>query len=230
MPSHIIFIEKKSPIMKNYTLNGQQIERVEQIRDLGVILDKKLSFNSHREYIQNKAKAALYLVQRQSQYFDNGIIIMLYRALVRSILEFGSSIWFPHHKTHINSIENAQRQMLIFLNGDHLNRSRNNYVLRPYIERCKNAKITTLRRRHINAAILFIHAIISGRFSSLNPRSQLVLNRGIRTLRNPAFIKIQIANTDIATFSPFHNACRMFNCAANRIQEKINNTTRHYLW
>ena len=146
---------------------------------------------------------------------------MLYTSLVRSNLEFASSIWLPHHVTHIKSIESTQKQMLIFMNGDHIDRSQNNYVLRPYIDRCNDAEINTLRRRHVNAAVMFIHAIISGRFNSKNLRSQMDLNRGIRTLRNPEFIRLKYANSDASTYSPFNNACRIFNHAALFIDPTI---------
>lgn len=210
----ISFSLKRSPIINNYTLNNKSIERVYSIRDLGVILDSKLAFNEHREFIQNKAKAALHFVQRQSHYFQNDIIKMLYTSLVRSNLEFASSIWMPHHIANISPIESVQKQMVIFLNGDHIDRCQNNYILRPYIDRCKDVGFITLRRRHVNAAALFIHAIISGRFSSRNLRSQMELNTGIRTLRNPEFIKLKIARTDTSTYSSFNNACRIFNHAA----------------
>lgn len=210
----ISFSLKRSPIICNYMLNGQRILRVQIIRDLGVFLDCRLSFIYHREFIQNKSKAALHFVQRQSHYFENDIVIMLYKALVRSNVEFASSIWMPHHITNVSSIESIQRQMVIFIKGDHIDRSQNNYILRPYIDRCKEVGFITLRRRHVNASVLFIHAIISGRFKSQNLRSQMELNTGIRTLRNPEFIKLRIARTDVSTYSSFNNACRIFNHAA----------------
>lgn len=141
----ISFSLRRSPIINNYMLNGHIIERVSQIRDLGVILDNKLTFNPHREFIQNKAKAALHFVKRQSHYFDSDIIKMLYTSLVRSNVEFASSIWLPHHITHVASIESIQKRMVIVLNGDHIERSQNNYILRPYVDRCKELGIITLR-------------------------------------------------------------------------------------
>lgn len=68
--------QKRTPIIHNYQLNGHSIERVNEIRDLGVILDKKLNFHSHIEYAINKSKAALQFVKRQSyrfRYLQNSI-------------------------------------------------------------------------------------------------------------------------------------------------------------
>ena len=55
---------KQKPIIQDYTINNQNIVRVNEIRDLGIILDRKLSFDSHIEYICNKANAALQFVKR----------------------------------------------------------------------------------------------------------------------------------------------------------------------
>lgn len=130
------FTHKKTPIIYNYQMTGQPIERVEKIIDLGVILDKNMSFNDQVEHSINMSKAALQFVKRQSYMFDSDIIKILYSTLVRSNIEFACSIWLPHHSTQKLRIESIQKQILIYLNGDHLNRSENNYVLPPYIDRC----------------------------------------------------------------------------------------------
>lgn len=209
----ITFTHKKSPIINDYTINGQVIERVDEIRDLGVILDKKLNFNKHIEYVSNKAKAVQQFVKRQSFFFDTDIVKLLYTALVRSNLEFACSIWSPFHDVHKSTLESIQKQMVIWLKGDHMNRDANNYRLDPYVNRCKEVGFVTLARRRVNAAALFIHAIISGRFNSPSLRSQMDLYDGVRTLRNPEFIRLKFARTDASTYSSFNNACRIYNHA-----------------
>lgn len=55
----ITFYRNKSVIPFVYTINGLIIERVEQIKDLGVILDRSLTFSNHIENIITKAKSRL---------------------------------------------------------------------------------------------------------------------------------------------------------------------------
>lgn len=43
------FSHKQTPVKANYNIKDIPIERVEEIRDLGVIMDPKLSFTSHFE-------------------------------------------------------------------------------------------------------------------------------------------------------------------------------------
>lgn len=136
-------------------------------------------------------------------------------SLVRSNVEFASSIWSPHHNIHKTTIESIQKQIVIYLNGDHINRGENgDYALTPYTDRLAKFDVTTLVRRRINASILFIHGIISGKINAPCLREQIILNSGVRTLRNPEFIRIKLCRTDASTFSPFNNACHVYNHAA----------------
>lgn len=217
----ISFYMIKNPIMNNYTIGNSFIERVDEIRDLGVILDRKMNFNSHIEVISNKASAALQFVNRQAYFFDKDIIKILYTALARSNLEFASPIWSPHHITQKKFVERTQKQAIMILNGDYDDRQENGFVLRPYTERCAIHDVQTLVRRRINAAALFIHSIISGRYNAPQLRSQIDLNTGVRTLRNPEFIRLSKCRTDHSTMSPFNNACRLFNYAALFIEPSL---------
>lgn len=183
--------------------------------DLGVILEPKLSFNLHREYSKKKADGKLAFVKREcfkTLNLDNAKL--LYGSLVRSHLEFGSVIWSPYHASNKAIIESTQKQAVMFLHDDYKNRHENNYVLSPYLERCSELGLTSLVRRRVNFSVLFIHKIISGKIDSPSLRNQLNLNTGVRSLRNPEFIKLKNCKTDFTLNSPFNLACRAFNHAA----------------
>lgn len=53
-----------------------------------------------------------------------------------------------------------------------------------------------------------------GKYINPNLRSLMQLNTGVRTLRNPEFIRLKLSKTNASTFSSFNNACRAFNHAA----------------
>lgn len=210
----ISFTMKSSPIIYQYKIGDQVIDRVNEIRDLGVILDKKLNFNNHIETITNKAKSAFQFVRRQSYFFDIDVVKILYTSLVRSNLEFACSIWLPQSADKITMVESVQKQMVIVLKGDHHDRSKNNYKLSPYVERCSSVDLNTLIRRRVNLSILFIHSILTGKFKCPSLRALMNLNTGLRTLREPEFIRIKTARTNTSTYSSFNNACHAFNHAA----------------
>lgn len=210
----ITFTHKRSKIQFNYQMDDDVITRTKEIRDLGILMDEKLSFNRHIEFVTKKTQSVLHFVKRQSVYFNIDIIKILYMSLVRSNLEFASTVWSPYHAVHRKTIESVQKQFLISFRGDNLNRSDNNFVLRPYIDRCTESGLNTLIRRRINASVLFIHSLIIGKFKSPVLREHMDLNTGIRTLRNPEFIRLKYCRTEHSTYSSMNNACRTFNHAA----------------
>lgn len=133
----ITFTHKKKPLSFDYRMADWSIERVNQIRDLVVILDQ-LNFDAHIEYITSKSKAVLHFVNRQAHYFQSDVVKILYMALVRSNLEFACSIWSPHHVTSRKRLESIQKQFLISFGGTrpHNNENNGTYVLPPYNDRC----------------------------------------------------------------------------------------------
>ncbi|CAH2092779.1 unnamed protein product [Euphydryas editha] len=52
---HIKFTRKRDNISTQYTLNGEKLREVESVKDLGVILDRKLTYLDHLNIVINKA-------------------------------------------------------------------------------------------------------------------------------------------------------------------------------
>lgn len=146
--------------------------------------------------------------------FGNDIVKMLYSALFRSNSEFACPIWSPYNKTQRETTESVQKNFIMHINGDFQRWRDGDFVLTPYRTRCDDHEMTTLIRRRVNASVLFIYAVISGKYNAPNLRALMNLNTGIRTFRKPEFIRIKSARLECSTFSSFNNACRMFNHAA----------------
>lgn len=209
------FSWKRANIDRVYTIKGEPIKNTDEMRDLGVMMDPKLTFRSHIEHIKKKADSVLAFVKRECyKTFDTNVAKLLYGALVRSHLEFANVIWSPYQVTYKNIVESTQKDAVIYLRGDNRNRAENGYVLTPYIERSKDLDLTTLVRRRVDASIFFIKKIISGQMDCPYLRNQLNLNTGLRTLRNPEFIRLGFSKRDHVLNSPFNYACRAFNHAA----------------
>lgn len=215
----ITYTLKTRPIMFDYTLDDETIQRTDSIFDLGILMNAKMNVNSHYEYVSNKSKSVLNFVKRQRQFLDDDATKIVYKALVRSNLEFAACIWSPYFVTHQNTIESTQKQFVMFMNRDYLNRSENNYVLSPYVERCGKHKLQTLIRRRANACILFIHSVLTGRISSPALRSRITFNA--RPTRHNGMIFIRSYRTGRSTYSPFNIACRMFDAVSSIIDPTL---------
>lgn len=214
---------KRSPILAKYYMNGEEIQRVDNIKDIGVNYNKKISFNDHNELASKKAMSMLSFVKRQCYgRFNVNTAKLLYSAIVRSHLEFASSIWTPYHDVHIQSIESVQKQFVLYANRDrYIDGDPNNYHLRPYMDRCAELNLNSLLRRRTNAAIFFIHDILTGRINSKFLRGRIILNDESRILRQRPLIRIIPCKHDYSRFSSFNFACRLFNIAASHIDPTL---------
>lgn len=120
-----------------------------------------------------------------------------------------------------NVIESAQKQLVMIVNGDYEQRNEGIYALSPYTVRCTDVGLQTLVRRRVNTAVLFIHAIIKGKYNSAHLKSLIKINTAPRSIRNPEFIRIPPSKRDYGLYSPFNNACRMFNFASLSIDPSL---------
>ena len=84
---------------KTYTYDLEQghqttsLERVESIQDLGVLVDERLSFSEHMQGKINQAYAMLGVIKQNFKYLKTSSFILLYKNMVRSNLDYCSSVW-----------------------------------------------------------------------------------------------------------------------------------------
>jgi len=77
-------------------LNGAPIAVVEQVKLLGLIVDKQLSFIPHLHYLKQKSLKALNLLRVVSSTkwgIDKKTLLHLFHALIQSKLDYGSVVY-----------------------------------------------------------------------------------------------------------------------------------------
>ncbi|KAL9694601.1 hypothetical protein quinque_013886 [Culex quinquefasciatus] len=86
------------------------LDRVCSVKDLGVTLDRKMTFNEHITSVTANAFATIGFIRRNTTAFkDIHALKALYSALVRSQLEYAAQVWAPYHNVHIARLERVQR-------------------------------------------------------------------------------------------------------------------------
>ena len=73
-------------------------------------MSRDLSWSNHVDVIVNKANKALGLLKRAVDSKNKEIFSMLYKSLVRPILEYACPVWSPHLAKDILAIEKVQRR------------------------------------------------------------------------------------------------------------------------
>ena len=100
---------KKNPC-HTYKIGNQDLMIDSEEKDVGVLFDNTLSFKAHIKSMTAKANQRVGLIKRSFTRLDKNSFKILYKSLVRPILEYCSVIWFPLHKAEALEIEKVQRR------------------------------------------------------------------------------------------------------------------------
>lgn len=79
-------------------------------RNLGVIFDDKLKWNSHIQQIALKANYALGTLKRTFKKWNADMFLKLYTSFVRPLLDFCAPVWNQISKRHIKILKKVQRR------------------------------------------------------------------------------------------------------------------------
>jgi hypothetical protein len=93
----------------DYKLYNESLNYCQSIKDLGVVIDCRLSFNEHISIIARKALIRCKLILKCFCSRNVDLLVKAFITYVRPLLEFGSSVWSPHHQYLISKLEKVQR-------------------------------------------------------------------------------------------------------------------------
>ena len=74
-----------------------------------MVLDQHLSWNDHIKKTASKATKVIGFLQRNLYQCPPLVKSNIYKAMVRPIMEYSSTIWDPHTSVNINRVESVQR-------------------------------------------------------------------------------------------------------------------------
>ena len=128
-----------------YKMEGEEITRSSEEKDLGINIDDKLKFQSHISIQVKKANQKLGLIRRSFTYMDTEMFLTLFKSLVRPHLEYGSNFWAVIYKKEAISLENVQRRATRLIPElRHLN----------YSDRLRKLGLPSLQYRRIRSDIV----------------------------------------------------------------------------
>lgn len=200
----ISFHKNKCKIHHVYHINNLDIEKVYEIKDLGIILDEKLSFKNHIDYVTNKAKSRLAWVKHFAKEFnDPWVLKKLFNTYVLPIIEYGIIVWFPKQLYLISKIESVQKQFLLYaLRSLKWN---DKFNLPSYRSRLLLLQMNTIEDRRKISQIMFIFNILMGAVVSPKLLSNMSIKVPQRQTRSNKFLNENLCDT------PYNNAKKMLN-------------------
>lgn len=210
----ITFSRKRNPIVFEYRLAEGEIERVNHVKDLGVILDPKLTFKQHVSYVVDKASRTLGCIFRLAKNFtDIYCLIALYCSLSRSILEYCAEVWSPNYNNGVERIESVQRRFLRYA----LRKLpwRNRFRLPSYEDRCRLIHLEPLYARRNTARAMLIVDSLQGRLNCPAILQRINLHVAPRALRNNVMLRLPFRRTNYSMHGAITGIQRVFNRVAS---------------
>ncbi|MFZ2538547.1 MAG: reverse transcriptase family protein, partial [Oscillospiraceae bacterium] len=113
---HILHLGS-SPILSNYSISSCPISFSDQVKDLGIFVDRDLKFSTHINSTVAKAKQRGSLIFRSFISHDIQQLIRAFKVYVRPMVEYASPIWSPSYITQVSLIESVQRSFTKRLPG-----------------------------------------------------------------------------------------------------------------
>lgn len=222
------FFRTTRPAHHIYTIEGQPLEAVEQINDLGVTFDQNLSFNTHIDNIIVKSLRMLGFVKRNAKHMnDTKAITCLYFSLVRSFLEYCSVVWSPSYATHRKRLEGVQNKFLKFLLYKH--RFPSSGI--PYEVRLMLCGIKSLESRRRDALFLFLYKLLNNKLDCTELLEAVRLLIPARQTRQRQLFHEEYHRTNygsaafvdrmVKNYNAFYPGCDVFNDSLTQIRNQI---------
>lgn len=142
----------RSPFIYQYHIDGTNLDRVGEFKDLGITFDSNLKFTSHINSLISKSNKLCGIIKRAIGYHaPQNVKVQLYKSLVRPNLEYSTQVWSPYFKNEILSIESVQRSMTRYIL---------NYPDSSYSDRCTILEFLPLSYRREVFDLVFIYKCI----------------------------------------------------------------------
>ena len=137
----------------NYSMNGTELLKVNEEKDLGVTTSNDLKPGKHCSEVVKTANKLIGFIGRTFEFKSDKVVLTLFNALVRPHLEYCVQFWSPYYRKDIEKLERVQRRATKLIP-----RLRN----KPYEERLKELNLFSLEKRRLRGDLIEVFKMIRG--------------------------------------------------------------------
>ena len=192
---------KINPTKNIYSIHNIPLQKTDSAKYLGVLIDSKLRWKSQIHAVSKKANYVLSFLRRNIGGCPENVKNKCFNTLVRPILEYGCSVWDPHHQTDIDYIEKINKRAARFVTGNYVFENGNTKINMHHL----NWKPLEERR-----AVIKLNLLYKARNNMIDiPTSHLVINQSSTRRKNN--YAIPTSNVDSHLYSFYPNTIRLWN-------------------
>jgi hypothetical protein len=100
-----------------FVINDSILSQFKTVRDLGVLMDSRLSFCDHIDGVISKCYQRKYLLFKAFRNRDIRLMVFAFKVYILPLLDYCSPIWSPYRLHDIDRLEKVQRSFTKRLNG-----------------------------------------------------------------------------------------------------------------
>ena len=160
--THIRFNEKEET-NEQFEINGVKIKQVEYVRDLGIIVNNKGTWDEQIAEVTKQSRKINGMIFRSFETREMFAMLTLLKSLILSKIDFGSVLWAPYKVEDLRKIERIQSNFTKRINIPGVDKP-------DYWTRLEKLNLYSIERRFERYQIIYMWKILHG----------LVLNPGIK--------------------------------------------------
>jgi hypothetical protein len=91
----VVDFRKNPPLIPDLYIDGTKVERVQEYKYLGTVIDNKLNFNANTQAVHKKCQSRLFCLQKlRALKVNQDVLSSFYRCFLESALTFGFVCWY----------------------------------------------------------------------------------------------------------------------------------------
>ena len=194
--NYIIFTRKKSQTNYNIDIQGNRLQRVSQTKYLGVIINEKLKWNDHVDYISKKISKGCYIISKIRYFVQKFTLRMLYFSLIQSHLNYCIATWGGAPKSTLNQLIVLQKKVIRII-------TYSSYDARsePLFDHLKILNVNKLYQLNLSKIIYKLHHNLTVSSENLIPISQIHTHQTRLSQSNNYFQNFNRSNLGLATYT-----------------------------
>jgi len=185
----VMHIGKKNAKV-DYFLGGSKISSTSEEKDLGVYFSETFKSKLNCDKASKSANKIIGMIRRNISNKSSDEMLILYKTLVRPVLDYCIPVWRPNIRKDIMKLEKIQKRFTKMIDG---------CKKLSYEQRLNRLKLTTLEDRHYRADMIQVFKILNDNFNTFPNNFLELSDRAGR--KNSLKLFKRRSNLDIGKYS-----------------------------